>query len=87
MALPTKKELKKVLSETNLHSAPGTDGLTFFLYNECWDIIGDSLLEVVVEIFKGSQPTTSQRTSLMVFGSKLKNLGLSSLKTREKYPY
>ena len=70
--LPAKKEIKETLDESNLQAAPGTDGLTSFLYKECWHILGDPLTEVVHEVFKGSQPTKSQRTSLMVFGCKPK---------------
>ena len=82
LTTPSKGEIKQVLSETNLHAAPGTDGLTFFFYKECWDIMGDSLTEIIREIFKGSQPTKSQRTSLMVFGCKPKKV--SSIKPEDK---
>ena len=78
LTTPSKGEIKQVLSETNLHVAPGTDGLTFFFYKECWDIMGDSLTEIIRKIFKGSQPTKSQRTSLMVFG--FGNLAVNLLK-------
>ena len=70
--VPSKDEVKNSISNSNLHAAPGTDGLTSFFYNHCWDIIGDALTEVVIEVHKGSRPTLSQRTSLMVFGSKPK---------------
>jgi hypothetical protein len=36
LAPPDKKEIKDTLDDSNLHAAPGTDGLTSFLYNECW---------------------------------------------------
>ena len=61
-----------MLDSSNLHAAPGTDGLTSFLYKKCWDILGESITEMVQEVRRGSQPTKSQRTSLMVFGSKPK---------------
>ena len=70
--VPTKKEVGITLSEANLHAAPGCDGLTSFLYKECWDMLGDSLTEVVQAVHKGEQPTRTQRTSLMVFGTKPK---------------
>ena len=69
-APPLKEEVKLVLSTCNSHAAPGTDGLTAFFYKQNWDIIGDALTEVVVKVFKGSKPTSCQRTSLMVFGNK-----------------
>ena len=72
MKIPDKEEVKQSIWSSNLHAAPGSDGLTSFLYQQCWDILGDSLTEVVQSIHKGKSPTLSQRTSLMVFGSKPK---------------
>ena len=70
--VPTKEDVKNSVTSSNLHAAPGTDGLTSFFYHSCWDIIGDSLTEVVQAIHGGQPPTLSQRTSLMVFGCKPK---------------
>ena len=81
-ALPDKKEVKEILWNSNQHAAPGTDGLTAFLYKQCWDIFGDSLTAVSQEVFKGKPPTPSQRTSLMVFGAKPKKH--KSLKPKDK---
>ena len=78
----TKKEVHETLSEANLHAAPGSDGITSFLYKECWETLGDSLTEVVQAIHGGEQPTRSQRTSLMVFGTKPKKA--KSLKPSDK---
>ena len=72
LAPPTKEDVKEVLSSSNLHAAPGSDGITSLLYNVCWDTLGDPLTEVQLAIHAGQQPTLSQRTSLMVFGSKPK---------------
>ena len=69
---PDKEEVKLSVWSSNLHAAPGSDGLTTFLYQQCWDVMGDSLTEVTQSIHQGSSPTLSQRTSLMVFGSKPK---------------
>ena len=69
---PDKTEVKESVWSSNLHAAPGTDGLTTFLYYHCWDILGDALTEVVQTIHRGHPPTLSQRTSLMVFGNKPK---------------
>ena len=68
----TKAEVYDTLCASNLHAAPGCDGITSFLYKECWDTLGDSLTELVQAIHLGQQPTKSQRTSLMVFGTKPK---------------
>ena len=81
-ALPGKNEVKEVLWDCDQHAAPGTDGLTAFLYKQCWDVLGDHLTEVIQEVFKGKPPTNSQQTSLMVFGTKPKKL--KSLKPKDK---
>ena len=79
----SKKEVKDTLSKANLHAAPGSDGITSFLYYECWEMLGDSLTEVAQAVRdKGKQPTISQRTSLMVFGTKPKKP--KSLKPSDK---
>ena len=70
--VPDKQEVKESVWSANLHAAPGTDGLTTFLYYHCWDCLGDPLTEVVQAIHSGQPPTLSQRTSLMVFGNKPK---------------
>ena len=69
---PDKAEVKESIWSANLHAAPGTDGLTSFLYYHCWDVLGDPLTDVVQAIHGGQSPTLSQRTSLMVFGNKPK---------------
>ena len=71
---PTKNEVKEVLFKSNLNAAPGTDGITSLLYHDHWDILGDSLFEVTLEIMKGEKLPVSQRTSLMVFGCKPKKM-------------
>ena len=68
--VPTKEEVKNSLWSSKLHAAPGTDGLTNFLYKHCWDILGQSISEVVKAIHLGLSPSLSQRTSLMVYGAK-----------------
>ena len=70
--VPNKTEVKESVWSSNLHAAPGTDGLTTFLYYHCWETLGDALTEVVQTIHRGHPPTLSQRTSLMVFGNKPK---------------
>ena len=68
--LPTKQEVKESVNSANMNAAPGNDGLTSFVYKHCWDILGQSLTEVVQEVHKGASPSLSQRTSLMVYGCK-----------------
>ena len=69
LSAPTKEEVEDTLAESNLHAAPGTDGLTSFFYKECFNTMGDPLTEFVSAVFTGDKPSSSQRTSLMVFGS------------------
>ena len=47
---PTKEELWRNLNLCNLHAAPGSDGLTSFLFKECWDVFGDHLTEMVIKV-------------------------------------
>ena len=72
LAPPSQDEVKEVLFNSNLKAAPGTDGLTSLLYKECWNSLGSSLHEMVTKVWEGEPLTLSQRTSLMVFGSKPK---------------
>ena len=69
-AIPTKTEIKLVLDSCRPHAAPGIDGLTVHFYQQFWDLVGDSLTEVICAVFRGTTPSPSQRTSLMVFGNK-----------------
>ena len=69
---PTKQEIKDTIDNSNLHAAPGTDGIPSFLYQQCWDTLGDILNDMVQEVFRGNPPTKSQQTSLMVFCGKPK---------------
>ena len=70
--LPTKDLVKNVLFDSNLNAAPGTDGLTSFLYKELWPTLGDSLHQVVLAVWNKDDLPNSQRTSLTVFGNKPK---------------
>ena len=72
LQLPIIDDVLRTLSDSNLHAAPGTDGLTSYFYKQCFDVMGEPLTEVVSAVFSGSKPTLKQRTSKMVFGSKPK---------------
>ena len=54
--LPSKEEVKDSIWSANIHAAPGNDGLTTLVYKHCWDVLGDSLTEVVQEVHKGASP-------------------------------
>ena len=68
--MPAKKEVKESVFTANANAAPGTDGLSMLVYSHCWEILGDSLTEVCQATYGGATPCLSQRTSLMVYGSK-----------------
>ena len=69
---PTDDDVLETVSASNLHAAPGTDGLPSLLYKECWSTLGSSLSDVMRAVFSGQKLQRSMRTSLMVFGSKPK---------------
>ena len=69
---PTKEEVWKTISESNLNASPGSDGIPSLAYKECWSVLGDALTEVMIAIFNSEPLQPSMRTSLMVFGSKPK---------------
>ena len=60
--------------KSNLRAAPGTDGISSLVYKERWSSMGASLSEAMIELHKGKKLTVSQRTALMVFGSKPKKV-------------
>ena len=80
--LPDREEVKNVLFDSNLNAAPGTDGITSLFYKVHWDLLRESLHHVVTAIHEGEIPTLSQRTSLMVFGSKPKKV--ASINPKDK---
>ena len=72
---PTKVVIEKVLCNSNLLAAPGTDGIPGLMYKEHWDLLGDQLTEVMSQIFQCKPLPSSMVTSLMVFGTKPKKPG------------
>ena len=69
---PTSEVVKETVCHSNLNAAPGSDGIPGLFYKECWQVIGEPLTEVMSSIHMGNALSSSQRTSLMVFGSKPK---------------
>ena len=82
MTAPTKEDEFKVISSSNLLAAPGSDGIPCLLYKEHWDLLGDSLTDIMVEIFQCKPLPSSMLTSLMVFGAKPKKA--SSILPKDK---
>ena len=81
-SLPSKDEILKALSSSNLDASAGSDGISSLVYKECWEILGDTLLEVILALFKGALPTESMKTAMMMFCSKPKKL--NSMKPSDK---
>ena len=79
---PTKEEVKERLWRTNMNSSPGSDGLTYLVYKECWDTLGDALTRVMICLHNGELETPTQRLSLMVFAPKPKKP--NSIKFKDK---
>ena len=73
-APPSKEEIFETLLASNLKAAAGTDGIPGLLYKVCWEDVGETLIDVIHELFRSKSPTVSMRTALMVFSSKPKNL-------------
>ena len=75
LKLPTKDTVLKVLSNSNLLAAPGTDGIPSLFCKVHWDLLGEHLTSIMIDIFKGKTLSVSMRTSLMIFGSNPKKPG------------
>ena len=80
--MPTKDELYKTLTSSNLHASAGSDGIPGLVYKECWNALGDSICDVSVAIFSGSPLPVSMRTVMMHFCPKPKKM--NSLKPCDK---
>ena len=66
------QDVKDTVNCSNLHAAPGNDGIPSLFYKNCWETMGVPLTEVMQEVHNLKPLTPSLRTSLMVFGSKPK---------------
>ena len=72
--VPSKKEVLQALQSSNINASAGSDGIPSLVYKECWDILGDNLVEVTKSLFLGALPTVSMRTAIMNFCSKPKKV-------------
>ena len=50
--IPTEQEVKMTINKSNIHAAPGCDGISFYLYQQCWDTIRDILTVTVHSTLK-----------------------------------
>ena len=79
------QDVLETVSASNLHAAPGNDGIPSIFYKVCWDTIGLPLTEVPKEIFACKPLTASFRISMMVLGQNPRSLIVRSQKTREEF--
>ena len=69
---PSYDEVYSTLVNSNLKAAAGSDGIPGLLYKKYWDVIGESLVAVVQELFMCKPPSLSMCTALMIFSSQQK---------------
>lgn len=66
----TDEEVKESLRKSNKKAAPGSDGLSFLVYEQCWSSLGRDLCNVIREVAKEGTPTESMKHSYLVFSPK-----------------
>ena len=69
-AVITDREILESLKRSNKGAAPGSDSLTYLVYEECWDTIGKHLCEVIRLVVQEGVPAKSMQYSYLVFSSK-----------------
>ena len=67
----TDDEVKESLLKANRSSAPGSDGLSFLLYIQCWESLGPHLCEVLREVVKKGDLCESMKHTFLVFSPKV----------------
>ncbi|XP_049399871.1 uncharacterized protein LOC125863926 [Solanum stenotomum] len=68
---PSMEEVKKVVFDLNGDSASGIDGFTGHFFQQCWDIIGDDVVNVVGAFFNGvTLPKSITHTNLVLLPNK-----------------
>ena len=68
----TNQEIKESLDRCNMKAAPGTDCITYQVFQKCWHILGEDLGDVIREIVKTGKPAESMKYSYMIFSPKPK---------------
>ena len=52
----TRGEIKEIIKASNHHAAPGSDGITNYFYHKMLNVIGESLVKVLLVIFEHENP-------------------------------
>ena len=69
-AVISDKEILESLKRSNKSASPGSDALTYLVYEECWESIGKHLCEVLRHVVQEGVPAKSMQFSYLVFSSK-----------------
>ncbi|KAG6469541.1 hypothetical protein ZIOFF_070470 [Zingiber officinale] len=54
-ALPSAEEVKQMVWSMCQDSAAGPDGFSVAFYRACWEIVGEDVLQVVLDFFRGAE--------------------------------
>ncbi|XP_042012092.1 uncharacterized protein LOC121760500 [Salvia splendens] len=73
ISTPTAEEVKRAAWDISTDSAPGPDGFTVAFYHHCWDIIGQDVVEAVVQFFNGAYLPRSVTATMIVLLPKKDN--------------
>ena len=63
-------EIKESLKKCNMKAAPGTDSITYKVFQSCWHILGEDLCDVLREVVRSGKPCESMRYSYMILSPK-----------------
>ena len=63
---PSFKEIKQTVFSMNEHSTPGPDGSGGYFYKSFWDIIGQNVIEAVIEFFTTGKIFRNLNSNFMV---------------------
>ena len=69
-AVISNEEILESLKRSNKAASPGSDALTYLVYEECWESIGKHLCEVLRHVVQEGAPAKSMQYSYLVFSSK-----------------
>ena len=73
LAPVSKEEVRKATFDINPSKCPGLDGMTGYLFQQFWDIMGTQLTEMVQDFFcKGHIPREMNKTNICLIPKKLK---------------
>ena len=63
----TEEEISKAIFQLDRDKAPGPDGFTIAVFQDCWDVIKEDLVRVFVEFHRSGVINRSTNASFIVF--------------------